>query len=61
MDIDDAAVMEFPLHNRFMCEGVDVDYSYWWLSGIQSNIRTEMEQITKVIYLWTFTFPESDV
>jgi hypothetical protein len=25
--------MEFPLHNRFMCEGRCLDYSYWRLSG----------------------------
>jgi hypothetical protein len=28
---------------------------------IQSNIRTEMEQIHQIIYLWTFAYPESDV
>jgi predicted phosphodiesterase len=42
---DDKARMEFPLHNRFMCEGVDV-----WITHIggypgkyNQNIRTEMQ------------------
>ena len=41
---DDKARMEFPLHNRFMCEGVDV-----WITHIggypgkyNPNIRDEM-------------------
>jgi predicted phosphodiesterase len=45
-NIDDAkARMEFPLHNRFMCEGVDV-----WITHIggypgkyNPNIKAEME------------------
>lgn len=42
---DDKARMEFPLHNRFLCEGVDV-----WITHIggypgkyNQNIRTELQ------------------
>jgi predicted phosphodiesterase len=41
-NIDDAKA-RFPLHNRFMCEGVDVWITYWWLSWeYNASIREEL-------------------
>jgi hypothetical protein len=52
---------EFPLHNRFMCEGVDV-----WITHIggyrkyNPAIKAEMAN-PQIIYLWAFAYFESDV
>jgi predicted phosphodiesterase len=57
-NIDDAkARMEFPLHNRFMCEGVEV-----WIThiggypGKYNPIKLKWLQIHPNYLFWTFTF-----
>jgi hypothetical protein len=50
--------MEFPLHNRFMCEGVEVWITH--IGGYPGKYNPAKTgdgcKFTQIIYLWTFTF-----
>jgi predicted phosphodiesterase len=60
-NIDDAkARMEFPLHNRFMCEGVDV-----WITHIggypKYNASIREELLVNPVFICGHSYPESYV
>jgi hypothetical protein len=56
-NIDDAKAYGVSLHNRFMCEGVEVWITH--IGGYPGKYNPAIKRrwlFTQIIYLWTFTF-----